>query len=184
MINNRYKKNNFSPKRQDLMNNYIRFPKVLLIDENGESCGVMDTAEALKKAREIELDLVIINDKAETPIAKILDYGKYLYEKKRKIKDAKKNSAVIKVKEIAVKTNISDHDLEWKSKQAIEWLEDNNRVCFKIKAFGRTSTKIDLIHKVYERFVNLIGDKGAIQSELKKKSPVQHEAFFKPNKTK
>lgn len=169
---------------QEPINQYIKFSEVLLIDETNQNQGVVKTIDALQKAREVGLDLVVINDKAQVPIAKILDYGKYLYDKKRKLKDAKKKATVIKVKEVAVKTNISQHDLEWKSKQAIEWLEDNNRVCFKIKAFGRTSTKIDLIHKVYERFVELLGEKAVVQAELKKKSPVQYEAFFKSSKTK
>lgn len=100
------------PKTRELLNNNIPFRFLMVIDQNGKNLGKMTTAEALSLANESSLDLYVISDKTEIPVAKILDYGKHLYEKKRKVKLAKKNQSLVKVKSIKVKTQISNHDLE------------------------------------------------------------------------
>lgn len=100
------------PKTRELLNNNIPFRFLMVIDQTGKNLGKMAISDALALANDSGLDLYVISDKTEIPVAKILDYGKYLYEKKRKVKLAKKNQSVVKVKSIKVKTQISNHDLE------------------------------------------------------------------------
>lgn len=154
----------------------------MVIDQNGQNLGQMATSQALLLAQEAGLDLVVISRHSDLPVAKILNFGKYLYDKKQKVKLAKKHHLVVKVKSIKVKTQISNHDLGWKSQQAIAWLQDGFRVHFVIKAFGRISTKLDLIHDTFQRFAKLVSDYGVAQGNLKKMSPTLYEVFFNPNK--
>lgn len=100
------------PKKRVMMNNSIVYKTVVLINELGERVGETDTKEALAVAQSKELDLIIINEKASPPIAKIIDYGKHLYEQKRKTRESKKKASFVKVKSISVKPQISEHDLK------------------------------------------------------------------------
>lgn len=169
-------------KSRVLMNKNIYFKTIILINELGERVGEIDTKEALAIAQSKDLDLIVINEKSSPPIAKIIDYGKHLYNQKRKSRESKKKSAFTKVKSISVKPQISDHDLKWKSDQAITWLQNGDRLQFTIRAFGRIGTKVELINLTYERFVELIKLYGAPQGNLKRISYNQYEVYFVPIK--
>ena len=119
------------------INNLIRVPNVRLIGDNVEN-GIMDTRDALKLAREMGLDLVEISN-ANPPIAKIIDYQKYLYEKKKKEKEQKKKQKQneIQIKEIRLTPNTDDHDFNFKLNHAKNFLNEKNRVLVSVFFKGR-----------------------------------------------
>lgn len=164
------------------INEQIRFPKVIVIDDVGENLGEMPTAKALEMAGKKDLDLVLISNKGSIPITKILDYSKFKYEQKRKQKQNKKNQTVVKVKEIKIKPLIGDHDLQVRATNAKKWLDDGNRVLFVILARGRLATKVEFIDAVHEKFVNLLEDKGKVIQDRKKTNDFRYETIIVPNK--
>ena len=113
----------------DLMiNEQIRDREVRLISPDGEQLGVMSAKEAMKLAKEANLDLVKIAPQAKPPVCKIIDYGKYRYEMARKEKEARKKQKVIDIKEIRLSPNIDVNDLNTKMNQARKFLKGGNRV--------------------------------------------------------
>lgn len=170
-------------KQKYLVNNAIKLDKLLVIDDNGQNLGVIDKNEALQIAQEKELDLVLFST-GDQPIAKIIDYGKFVYDSSKKNKNTKKKHNQIKNKEIKVKPQIGMHDLQVRVKNAKEWLSLNYRVRFVILAYGRIGYKTELINDIYHKFIELLGDCATIQAPLKKISKVQYEAYFVPNKNK
>jgi translation initiation factor IF-3 len=99
------------------INDRIRISPVRLIDENNQQLGVVPTAEALERAREAELDLVEVSPTSTPPVCRIMDYGKYLYEQKRKVKQNLKKQHTVTLKEIRLRPKIDDHDREIKMQQ-------------------------------------------------------------------
>ncbi len=118
------------------INQYIKVPQIRLIKEDGTS-EIVNTRDALKLAQDQGLDLVEINYKAVPPIAKILEYGKMKYEEKKKAQAAKKNQQIQELKELAIRPNIADNDLNHKIEQAKNFLEDGNRIKITLKFRGR-----------------------------------------------
>lgn len=121
------------------INEKIRADKMQVITSEGQNLGIISKKEALKLAEQASLDLVIISEKGNEglPVAKIMDYGKLLYSKKKKAADAKKKQKVIKVKEIKIRPKISDHDLHTKLNHSIDFLKEGNRVKFTLMFKGR-----------------------------------------------
>jgi translation initiation factor IF-3 len=130
------------PQRQFQIrvNHRIRVPEVRVIDANGDMLGVLTTHEALKRAQEQGLDLVEVNPKAEPPVCKILDFGKYKYEEKKKAGEAKRKQTVVEVKEIKLRPKTDDHDLAFKTKAARRFLEAGHKVKFTVRFRGREIT--------------------------------------------
>lgn len=123
-----------NPKAQDPkynLNEGIRAKQVRLVGENVESQGVMSTADALRLARELELDLVEISPNADPPVCRIIDFQKFLYQQKKKQKEIKAKTVKVIIKEIRFGPNTDDHDYNFKLKHAINFLEDGS----KVKAF-------------------------------------------------
>ncbi len=167
------------------INEKIRDPKLLVIDEDGSKIGQMTRNDAINYARDKDLDLVLFvpaNKTGGLPIAKVIDYGKFNYMEKMKAKQSKKNQSVIKVKEIKVRPQIGKHDLEWRAKNAIDWLEDGCQVKFKIQAFGRVGYKPELIEETYKKFLDMLQNKGKVIQPLKKLTPVLYECTIAKNK--
>lgn len=117
-------------------NHMIRVPKVRLVGDNVET-GIYDTAVAQKLAQDQGLDLVEISPQADPPVCKIIDYNKFLYEKKKKEKEMKAKSKVSEVKEIRFTPNTDDHDFDFKSKHAENFLKDGNKVKAYVQFKGR-----------------------------------------------
>lgn len=172
------------PQEKYMINDEIRTPELLVVDENGEKLGSMKTRAAIELARSKNLDLVLISAKGALSIAKILDYGKFLFERKKKIKENKRNQTIVKNKEIKVKPAIGIHDLMVRVNNAIKWLGEGNRIRFVVLAYGRIGTKTDLIYDVYNKFIELLDGHCEIQTELKKINPVQYESILIPIKNK
>lgn len=124
-------------KPQFRTNRGIRVPEVRLVGDNVE-VGVYSTDEALKIARELELDLVEISPKAKPPVCKITDYNKFLYEKKKKDKELKSKQVKTVVKEIRFTPNTDDHDFDFKSRHAEKFLQEGNKVKAYVQFRGRS----------------------------------------------
>ena len=132
------------------INRQIRSREVFLIDENGEQKGVMNTYDAFRLAEEAGLDLVEVSPMANPPVCKILDFGKYRYEMEKKQKEAKKNQAVTKLKEVRMQSKIADNDINTKSKAIAEFLGEGNKVKVSIRFKGRTMTHPELGKEVLD----------------------------------
>ena len=120
-----------------MINEQIRDKEVRVIGENGEMIGVMSSRDAMKLAREAELDLVKIAPTAKPPVCKIVDYGKYRYELARKEKEAKKKQKIVELKEVRLSPNIEANDLNTKIGSARKFLEKGNKVKVTLRFRGR-----------------------------------------------
>ncbi|HEY1690711.1 MAG TPA: translation initiation factor IF-3 [Polyangiaceae bacterium] len=157
----------FDPRQQQRgfqirVNHRIRVPEVLVIGPDGGKLGVLQTHEALRMAQEQGLDLVEINPKADPPVCKILDFGKYKYEEKKKAAQARRNQAVVDIKEIKLRPKTDDHDINFKIRAARRFLEAGHKVKFTVRFRGREIThpekaheQIDIIVKALEDVSNL-----------------------------
>ena len=132
-FNPRFKK---EQQQEHRTNHMIRVPQVRLVGDNVE-VGVYDTQAAQRMAQDQGLDLVEISPQADPPVCKIIDYNKFLYEKKKKEKEMKANSKVSEVKEIRFTPNTDDHDFDFKSKHAQNFLKDGNKVKAYVQFKGR-----------------------------------------------
>ncbi len=122
------------------INQRIRVPEVRVIGDQGEMLGVMSTQEALRRAQEKGLDLVEVNPKAEPPVCKILDFGKFKYDEKKKAREAKRKQSVVEIKEIKLRPKTDDHDLDFKTRAAKRFLEAGHKVKFTVRFRGREIT--------------------------------------------
>ena len=119
------------------VNEAIKFKEVRVIDSDGSQLGVMSSDKALEAAYAKDLDLVAISPNANPPVCKIMDYGKYRYEKAKKEKEAKKNQKVIEIKEVRLGLGIDVHDFETKGNHARKFLQNGNKVKVSIRFRGR-----------------------------------------------
>jgi translation initiation factor IF-3 len=137
------------------INEQIRVREVRLIDAEGEQRGIVATAEALRLARELELDLVEIAPQAVPPVCKILDFGKYRFDLEKKLRDSKKKQKVTKLKEIRMQPKIGTGDLDFKAKHVEEFLNEGNKVKVTIRFRGRelahTELGLDVLNEVLKR---------------------------------
>ena len=120
-----------------MINGRIRDKEVRVISEDGEQLGIMSSKDAMKLAREAELDLVKIAPKAQPPVCKIIDYGKYKYELARKEKEAKKKQKTVEVKEVRLSPNIDTNDLNTKMNNAKKFITKGNKVKVTLRFRGR-----------------------------------------------
>ena len=122
-----------------------------VISEDGEALGVMDVRDAVQRARSIGLDLVEIAPNADPPVCRIIDYGKFLYDQKKKAHDAKKKQVTVTVKEIKFRPATDNHDYEYRLKRAIEWLGEGDKVRATISFRGREMSHRELGSKILAR---------------------------------
>lgn len=149
------------------VNNFIRAKEVRLIGPQGENFGVLDLQEALLKAKEFDLDLVEISPNATPPIAKIVDYGKFLYTENKKQKTVK--TKTVEVKSLQVKLGTGEHDLNLKAKKASEWLREGHRVKIDLFLPGRTKyMEESFLKERMERVFKLISENFNITEEPKR----------------
>ena len=138
------------------VNNQIRAPQIRLIDEEGKMVGVMAPIEAVRMAEARGLDLIEIAPEAKPPTCKIMDYGKYKYEQKKKAQESRKNQTVIVVKEVQLRPRTDQHDLNVKLRHARRFLEEGAKTKFNMRFRGREMAHQDLgmalLAKVVEHF--------------------------------
>ncbi len=151
-----------------LINNQIRAEKVRVIDEQGKQLGVFSLEGALKIAKEKNLDLILISEKADPPVCKIADYGKFLYQEKKKEKKEKKSE----VKEIRLSFNISDHDMETRANQAEKFLKAGDKLKIQMILHGREKVLADFAKEKFKKFIEILQKKVEIKIEQDlKKTP-------------
>lgn len=126
------------------INKFIRVPQIRVVLADGSMAGIMNTYEALKLAQDQGLDLVEISPKAQPPVCKIMDYGKFKYEEKKKAQAAKKNQQIQELKELTFRPNTDENDLKHKVAQAKEFLADGDRVKFAVRFRGREIVHNDI----------------------------------------
>jgi translation initiation factor IF-3 len=163
--------NNNQSQHRTRINQYIRVPQVRVVYEDGTTGGVVATHEALKAARDAGLDLVEINPRAVPPVCKIMDYGKFKYEEKKKQQAAKKNQVIQELKELTFRPNTDENDLNHKLEQAKGFLTDGNRVKFTVRFRGREITHSNIgrekLEWILQQLQGLITDKSQISLEGK-----------------
>ncbi len=150
-----------------MINEQIRDKEVRLIGENGEQLGIVPTKEALRMADEAELDLVKIAPKAEPPVCKIIDYGKYKYEQVRKEKEAKKKQKTVELKEIRMSPNIDTNDLNTKISSAKKFLTKGDRVKVTLRFRGREMAHMQQSKYILEDFAKAVEDIAVIEKAPK-----------------
>lgn len=136
----------------------IRVREVRLIDDEGNQRGIVSTLEALKMARELDLDLVEVSPNANPPVCKILDYGKFRFEQEKKLRESRKNQKVLKLKEIRMQPKIGSGDLDTKAKHVQEFLDEGCKVKVTIRFRGRelahTELGYDVLQEVLKRLTS------------------------------
>ena len=136
-------------------NEQIRVREIRLVDEEGGASGIMPTVEALKLARERDLDLVEVSPTANPPVCKILNYGKYKFEQEKRLRDSRKNQKALKLKEIRMQPKIGSGDLDTKAKHVQEFLDEGDKVKVTIRFRGRelahTELGYDVLNEVLTR---------------------------------
>lgn len=149
------------------INKEIRAPQVRLIGKDGKQIGVVTTAQALAQAKQDGLDLVEISPNANPPVCKVIDYGKFRYQMTKKERESKKAQHQAKLKEVKVKPNIDEHDLQVKIKRAREFIEKGNKVRVTCMFRGREMAHPELGQKVALRIVEALSDIAQTESPPK-----------------
>lgn len=152
------------PKIRENVNEAIRAREVRAVFPDG-SVEVMPTPAAVRKAKDLGLDLIVIAPTAEPPVAKAMDYGQWQYEQKKKQHEAKKKQHVIHVKELKFRPNTDDHDYDFKRNHAIRFLKEGNRVKAVVQFRGREIAHVDLGQKLLLRFAKDLQSVGQIESQ-------------------
>ena len=151
------------------INHQIKSPELRVIGNEGQNYGVISLTEALKHAEEAKLDLIEISPTAVPPVAKIMDYGKFQYDEKKKQKVAKARTQTTELKNIQVKIGTGEHDLELKAKKASEWLAEGHRVKIDLFLIGRSKyMNFDFLKERMDRIFRLITTEYKVSEEPKK----------------
>ena len=157
----------FCIKQELPVNGQIRAKEVQLIGDNGEKIGVIPLREALEKAEDKKLDLVLVAPNANPPVCKIMNYGKYKFEQAKREKEAKKKQKTLEVKELRVTPNIEEHDFGFKSKNARKFLEDGNKVKITVRFRGREVNNSRAGEVVLEKFIDVLSDISVVEKKPK-----------------
>ncbi len=149
------------------INEKIRVREVRLVDDTGKQVGIVPTFEALKMARERDLDLVEVSPKAVPPVCKIMDYGKFKYQAAKKAQEAKKKQTLIQVKEIKFGLKIEQHDLKFKINHIREFLKDGDKVKIIIMFRGREVLHVNMGEKMAQDIIEAVKDVGELEQKPK-----------------
>jgi len=153
-----------------------------VIDDEGGLLGIMPPYEALKKAREKNLDLVEISPTAQPPVCRIMDYGKYLYQQEKKEREAKKHQKTITVKEVKFRINVDDHDYETKKNHVLRFLDEGDKVKATIFFRGREMTRTGLGRQILERLIKDVEPHSIVEFRPRQEGNTLH-AILAPKKT-
>jgi len=160
-----FNRNRFAPRKEaeHRINHFIRVPQVRLVGDN-VTVGVYPTQEAMKMAQEQQLDLVEISPQADPPVCKIIDYNKFLYDKKKKEKEMKAKAKTTEMKEIRFTPNTDDHDFDFKSKHAENFLKEGNKVKAYVQFKGRAIQFQDRGQLLLLKFAERLAEVGQLES--------------------
>lgn len=154
-----------------------------VVTDDGETLGVMDTRDAIQEARKRGVDLVEIAANAKPPVCKLIDYGKFLYEQKKRAHEAKKKQVTVQVKEIKFRPGTDDHDYGYRMKHAREWLEDGDKVRAAIAFRGREMSHRELGAKILAKLTQDLADLADVEVAPKMEG-YQMFTIFNPKKSK
>ena len=157
----------FFIKQELPINRQIRAKEVQLIGENGEKLGIISFNEALEKAEEKKLDLVLVAPNSTPVVCKIMNYGKYKFEQSKKEKEAKKKQKALEVKEIRITPNIEEHDFGFKSKNARKFLQEGNKVKITVRFRGREVNNSKAGEVVLNKFIENLEDISIVEKKPK-----------------
>lgn len=157
----------FCIKQELPINGQIRAKEVQLIGDNGEKIGIISLNEALEKAEEKNLDLVLVAPNTNPPVCKIMNYGKYKFEQAKKEKEAKKKQKSFEVKEIRVTPSIEEHDFSFKSKNAKKFIQDGNKVKITVRFRGREVNNSKAGEVVLNKFIEDMSDIAVVEKAPK-----------------
>jgi translation initiation factor IF-3 len=152
-------------EQEERINEQIRVPKVRLITDEDGNLGVVSIDKALAMARERNLDLVEVAPNADPPVCKIMDYGKFLYNKKKKERIARSQQKQIEVKEIRLRPKTDEHHLGFKIRDARRWLGDGIKVKVRIAFRGREITYPELGRNILEQVASELSDVAVVEQE-------------------
>ena len=150
-----------------MINGQIRDKEIRVIGENGDQLGIMSPREAMKLAQEADLDLVKIAPKAQPPVCKIIDYGKYRYELARKEKEAKKKQKTVEVKEVRLSPNIETNDLNTKVNNAKKFISKGNKVKVTLRFRGREMAHVQQSKHILDDFAKQLEDVATVEKAAK-----------------
>ena len=150
-----------------MINEKIRDKEIRLIGQEGEQLGIMSARDAMKMAREADLDLVKIAPQAKPPVCKIIDYGKYRYELARKEKEAKKKQRTMEVKEVRLSPNIDTNDLNTKANHARKFLTKGDKVKVTLRFRGREMAHVNYSKQILDSFCEMLADVAVIDKPPK-----------------
>lgn len=161
-------------KRFIRMNERIRAREVRVIGDEGEQIGIMAPLDALKMAREKNLDLVEISPTAQPPVCRIMDYGKFLYQNEKRDREAKKKQKTITVKEVKFRINVDDHDYDTKKNHVLRFLDEGDKVKATIFFRGREMTRQSLGRQILERLIKDVEHKGLVEFRPRQEGNTLH----------
>ena len=150
------------PRIRENVNESIRVREVRAIFPDG-TVEVLQTHVAVRKAKDLGLDLILVSPTAVPPVAKVMDYGQWQYEQKKKQNEARKKQHIIQVKELKFRPNTDDHDYEFKKKHAIRFLGEGNRVKAVVQFRGREIAHVDLGKRLLLRFARDLAGHGDVE---------------------
>jgi translation initiation factor IF-3 len=156
------------------INERIRAREVRVIDETGAQLGILAPYEALKLARERGLDLVEVSPNAVPPVCRIQDYGRYLYEKEKSERAARKKQKVITIKEVKFSVTVDEHDYQTKKNQAVRFLSEGDKVKASLRFRGRQMAHRELGYNIINRLILDIGDAGIVEFMPRMEGTILH----------
>jgi translation initiation factor IF-3 len=157
-------------QQEDLpnINERIRYPEIRVIDTDGSQLGILTPYDALRMAREKELDLVLVSDKADPPVCRIMDYGKFKFEQEKKAREARKKQHSADVKEVKMRYKIDEHDYKVRINQAERFLKAGDKVKATVTFRGREIQHADLAEVLLKRMMQDLQEVAEIQQAPKR----------------
>ncbi len=180
------KSRRFHPKKREQeryrINEKILALELQVIDENGNMMGSMETAKALEMAKERGFDLVEVSPKADPPVAKFLDYGRFQYVQEKQKRKAKVKQKKTELKGIRISPRISEHDLELRVNRANKFLEEGNKVKIEMNLRGREHRHTDLAKEKIQEFIDKLGEEVTLEQAIAKAGGTLSAIVYKKQK--
>ena len=164
------------------INERINYPELRVVDSNGQQLGVIDRLKALEIASKRELDLVLVSEKANPPVCRIMDYGKYKFEQEKKAKEARKKSHQTEVKEVKMRYKIDKHDYDVRIGQALRFLKAGDKVKCTVIFRGREIQHSNLAETLLLKMANDLEEQSEVQQSPKREGR-NMIMFLSPRKT-
>tara|TARA_Y100001970_G_scaffold294301_1_gene450103 strand:- start:5973 stop:6554 length:582 start_codon:yes stop_codon:yes gene_type:complete len=164
------------------INDRIKYPKLRVVDADGQQLGILDRVEAIEIAVKRELDLVLVSEKADPPVCRIMDYGKYKFEQEKKAKEARKKSHQTEVKEVKMRYKIDQHDYRVRIGQATRFLKAGDKVKCTVIFRGREIQHSNLAESLLQRMANDLEEECEVQQAPKREGR-NMIMFLTPRKT-